>query len=86
MTSADDLFQLQREVASDLATILSIPMSTKERARLAKSPTSSFQAYDYYLKGQKYLDDTEDHQAPEFATESFRQSLRACKERAPATS
>jgi Flp pilus assembly protein TadD/TolB-like protein len=70
----DDLFDLQRRLVAELTEVLAIPLSRRERRRLAEDPTGSRQAYEYYLKGLQRLRDREAR--PEFAVESFRQALR----------
>lgn len=72
--SRESIFDLERELSIDLAEFLAIPMSRRERQRLADDPSRSLAAYDYYLKGRKYL--AERPLSPEFAVENFRQALR----------
>ncbi|QNR25599.1 helix-turn-helix domain-containing protein [Croceimicrobium hydrocarbonivorans] len=46
-----DIFDLQREVAAEIADAIQVYVSEEERARIAKRPTQSLAAYDYYLQG-----------------------------------
>ena len=72
----DGLFELQDQIARGLATFLSIPLSVEDRERLAKNPTGSVQAYDYYVEGQRLLDLIENPDSPDLAAENFKQALR----------
>lgn len=47
-----DVFAVQRDVARRIATSLQAALTPAESARLDKTPTSSLQAYDLYLKSQ----------------------------------
>ena len=49
-----DIFSIQREVATAIASVLKTTLTGSERQQLDKLPTNSLLAYDYYLKG-KYL-------------------------------
>jgi len=72
----DGLFTLQDEMARGLATFLSIPLSPRDRRRLAREPTGSLRAYDYYVAGQHLLDQVENPRGADLAAENFRQALR----------
>ncbi len=75
-TEKGNIFDLQNAIADDLATFLSIPLTAKERRRLARDPTASSQAYASYVRGQRFLDDLDNPQAPSWAADNFRQALR----------
>jgi tetratricopeptide (TPR) repeat protein len=49
-----DIFLIQSEVASQIASALEVQLSPKETARITKIYTESLSAYDYYLKGREY--------------------------------
>lgn len=51
-----DVFQMQREIAGQVAQALNVALAPKDRARLAQRPTTSIMAYDAYLKGQEVSD------------------------------
>jgi tetratricopeptide (TPR) repeat protein len=73
--SEERLFALQRDIARELTRVLSISLSWKERRRMARDPTRSSRAFDYYLQGQEFLDDVDNPRGPQFAAEVFRQAL-----------
>ncbi len=49
-----DMFAVQDEIARNIASALKITLSEKDRAAIARVPTSDLQAYDYYLRGRQY--------------------------------
>ena len=71
-----EIFGLQRVMAGDLATFLSIPLSVDERRRLARDPRGADQALDYYVTGRRFLDSVDEIRGPDAAAENFRQALR----------
>ena len=50
-----DVFAIQDEIAESVARALSVVLSEKERDALQRRPTSSLEAYDFYLKGRRLL-------------------------------
>ncbi len=74
--SGDGLFDLQDQMARGLATFLSIPLSPRDRRRLAREPTESLRAYDYFVAGQALLDQVENLRGPDLAADNFQQALR----------
>jgi serine/threonine protein kinase/tetratricopeptide (TPR) repeat protein len=71
-----ELHWLQEDVARDLESLLSIPLTPKERRRLAEDPAALTRAYAHYVRGRRFLDQTEDPTGPESAADNFRQSIR----------
>ncbi len=71
-----EIYSLQRIMASDLATFLSIPLSEEGRRRLARDPQGADQTYDFYVTGRRFLDRVDDYRGPDAAAENFRQALR----------
>ncbi len=71
-----EIYGLQRIMASDLATFLSIGLSGEDRRRRARDPRRADQALDFYVTGRRFLDRVDDFRGPEAATENFRQALR----------
>jgi serine/threonine protein kinase/Tfp pilus assembly protein PilF len=49
-----DIFALQAEVSRKIALSLRVKLSPSEIVQIEKTPTSSIQAYDYYLQGRDY--------------------------------
>ncbi len=50
----EDVFAVQDEIASKIASALRITLSPQEQEALAKRPTENLQAYDLYLRGRNY--------------------------------
>ena len=48
-----DIFEIQAEIASEIARVLNSNLSAAEKDQLNKAQTSSFDAYDLYLKGRE---------------------------------
>lgn len=48
---AKDIFQLQMEVAENIASEINAIITPEEKKRIEKIPTNNLVAYDYYLKG-----------------------------------
>ena len=49
------VFQVQSDIAEQVAGALNVALAAPERQALAERPTSNAQAYDYYLQGNDYL-------------------------------
>jgi tetratricopeptide (TPR) repeat protein/TolB-like protein len=71
-----EIFALQRVMAGDLTTFLSIPLSADDRRRLARDPQGADRALAYYVTGRGFLDRVDDLRGPDAAAENFRQALR----------
>ena len=80
----DALFELQHTIAAGLVRVLAVPLSSAERRRMARDPTSSLAAYSSYLKGEQSLADATNPQRTAIAAHLFRDSLRRDPEFAPA--
>lgn len=50
-----DIFQIQSEIAQQIAQAMQMRLSAGERSRISKSGTENVVAYDLYLKGREYL-------------------------------
>jgi TolB-like protein/tetratricopeptide (TPR) repeat protein len=50
----DDIFEVQSDVAKQVADALRVRILSSERERLEKKPTESTEAYSLYLKGRYY--------------------------------
>ena len=51
----EDIFQLQDELARNIAQALRITLSHQEERALARKPTANAEAYDYYLRGRSHV-------------------------------
>jgi non-specific serine/threonine protein kinase len=49
-----DVFEVQDEIARNIAEALRITLSPQEREAIAAKPTENLQAYDLYLRGKSY--------------------------------
>ncbi len=49
-----DVFEVQDEIARNIAEALRITLTPQEQAALAAKPTENLQAYDQYLRGKSY--------------------------------
>jgi len=49
-----DVFEVQDEIARNIAEALRITLSPQEKEALAAKPTENLQAYDLYLRGKNY--------------------------------
>jgi TolB-like protein/tetratricopeptide (TPR) repeat protein len=69
------VFELQKEIADRLTSVVSIPLSRKERDRLSKDPTRSFKAWEYFVKASLKLNER-DPKSLEPAVDLLDQALR----------
>jgi tetratricopeptide (TPR) repeat protein len=69
------LLAVQRELARQLASVLEVGLSAQERGRLVKDPTSSFEAFDTYLKAVQLAEDRQNPAAVRLAVELFSRAL-----------
>jgi serine/threonine-protein kinase len=53
-----DAFQVQASIAQQVATALDVALREPERRALGARPTDNLRAYDYYLRGNGYLNRT----------------------------
>jgi len=79
-TSGDNIYHLQQAIAGDLAVFLSIELTVEDRRRLAGDASGAHLAFDYYVKGQRFLDEVDDPRGPDAAADNFRQALRINRE------
>jgi adenylate cyclase len=52
---SEDVFEIQDEIARNIARALRIIPTEKEKREIEKVPTREVQAYDYYLRGRQYF-------------------------------
>jgi len=50
----DDIFQIQSDVAQQIARALEATLSPEEAARIEAAPTKNLEAYETYLRGREY--------------------------------
>lgn len=51
----DDIFDIQEQVAQQIADALKLKLSLTEKVALTKRSTDNAQAFDFYLRGKEYL-------------------------------
>ncbi|HMG91493.1 MAG TPA: tetratricopeptide repeat protein [Chryseolinea sp.] len=52
-----DIFSIQREVATAIASVLKGALTTNERNQLGRAKTTNLQAYDFYLHGKYAMEE-----------------------------
>jgi serine/threonine protein kinase/cytochrome c-type biogenesis protein CcmH/NrfG len=50
-----DVFAIQEEIARNIVQALQVTLTPHEGQALKQAPTSNVQAYDYYLRGRKFI-------------------------------
>jgi TolB-like protein/Tfp pilus assembly protein PilF len=53
--TAANLFEIQREIALEIARTLQARLTAEERERLAEIPTENLAAYEHYLRGRDFF-------------------------------
>ncbi|MCI0615261.1 tetratricopeptide repeat protein, partial [bacterium] len=71
----EDVFEVQSDVAQQIASALKAKLSSKEKELVEKKPTENLAAYDYYLKGRDYYGRYH-KQDNETAIEMFQKALK----------
>lgn len=72
----EDVFAIEDEIAENVAGALRIFLREDERRALAKLPTSSVRAYEYFLRGRQFLHQSR-KKSLEYAREMFRRAIEA---------
>jgi TolB-like protein/Flp pilus assembly protein TadD len=70
----EDVFAIQDEIAQSIALALRVVLTEKEKHEIEKKPTSSIQAYDYYLRGRQFFYQLR-RQSLEFARQMFARAI-----------
>jgi TolB-like protein/Flp pilus assembly protein TadD len=50
-----DIFAIQLEIAHSIARALKVELSDEEKNAIQKTPTTSIEAYDFYLRGREFF-------------------------------
>ncbi|MBI4538388.1 MAG: Flp pilus assembly complex ATPase component TadA [Gemmatimonadetes bacterium] len=69
-----DIFEIQSEVARQIARALEAELSPRDRGRIERRPTDSLSAYDLYLRG-RYMWNKRTEQGIRHALDYFEQAL-----------
>jgi serine/threonine protein kinase/tetratricopeptide (TPR) repeat protein len=67
-----DVFVVQDEIARSIAQALRVTLSPQEERTIARKPTESLQAYDYFLRGRSYTR----RENLDFALQMFEQAIK----------
>jgi serine/threonine protein kinase/Flp pilus assembly protein TadD len=70
-----DAFEIQANVASEVARALDIQLLQDEKEKLTGKLTDNAQAYDYYLKGREYEDRSPSKADREIAIEQYERAV-----------
>lgn len=70
----EDVFDIQDEIAQDIARALRVVLTEKEKHEIEKVPTNNVQAYDFYLRGRQYFHQMR-RQSLEFARQMFARAM-----------
>ncbi len=70
-----DVFKLQSDISSQVASALGMTLLQPERAQLEAHPTENSEAYDYYLRGNTYYRRSYEVQDIRFALDMFQKAI-----------
>ena len=70
-----DIFALQSEIAGDIARELQLALRDSDRQALAERPTANLDAYDFYLRGNQYFNQSWEEPDIEIATDLYRRAV-----------
>lgn len=70
-----NIFQIQSDIAAEIVAALRAELTPEQRIRIARTPTGSLTAYDYYLKGREHLNRFREPQDLRTAIGLFHQAL-----------
>jgi TolB-like protein/Tfp pilus assembly protein PilF len=73
--TADNIFEIQEQIASEIAMALNTALSPDDRKRLANKPTDNLEAYEHYVIGRQKMANRTMADV-RFAVEQFKQSIR----------
>ncbi|MGA8100701.1 MAG: protein kinase, partial [Candidatus Acidiferrales bacterium] len=67
-----DIFEVQDEIARNIAQALRVTLTSQEQKKIASRPTENLQAYDCYLRGRNYTH----RENLDFALQMFEQAVK----------
>jgi non-specific serine/threonine protein kinase len=67
-----DIFEVQDEIARNIAQALRVTLTSQEQKKISSRPTENLQAYDCYLRGRNYTH----RENLEFALQMFEQAVK----------
>jgi len=71
----DDVFKLQRDIAISVSQALRVRVGKEGQQRMAEAPTTSMEAYDFYLRGNGYFNRSWNQEDIRNATAMYRQAV-----------
>ncbi|MBW2543726.1 MAG: tetratricopeptide repeat protein [Deltaproteobacteria bacterium] len=71
----EGVLDIQSNIAHNVVKALKIVLSTESGAQLERQPTTSFEAYEFYLQARDYLRKAEDESALETAEALFEKAI-----------
>ena len=72
--TVEDLFEIEDEIAANVARVLNAVLREHERRAITKVPTREVEAMEYYLRGRRFLFQTR-RRSLEFAREMFQRAI-----------
>lgn len=73
--TAENVFAIQREMATSIAEALQTTLSPAETARLAEVPTQNLEAYNFYLSGNDYIKRPDNLTAYSLAAQQYQRAV-----------
>lgn len=71
----EGVFELQSEIARDVASALQLVMRESDRQALMARPTDNLDAYDFYLRGNQYFNRSWEQDDIEIATAMYQRAV-----------
>lgn len=72
----EQIFELESDIAENVAKALNVTLLEPERVALQEAPTANMEAYDAYLKGREVYDRAADTDDYEIATELLEEAVK----------
>ncbi len=73
--TAENVFEIQSELARRIAEALRAELTPEEEARIAERPTDDMEAYDFYVRGNEYYRRSYDEEDQELAVRMFERAV-----------
>ena len=73
--TAENIFEIQAEMATAIASALQAAMTPQEVAQLGEIPTDSTRAYDFYLSGNDYYSHPDDRTFKPLAVQQYERAV-----------
>ena len=70
-----DIFKVQSEVSQKIADEIAVTITPKTKELIESAPTKDITAYDYYLKGEDYLNRGYDRDDKRYAIEMYNKAI-----------